>query len=175
MESARRSSSLPSGVFRARSPGVEQALVGGVAELFLRHMSRDGVTADVGVRRRAADQQHEDTEEITAADRDALLAACKEHATVTPPPLADGIATERSWVLLDLTQNGSPRTRAAAWAELLELAHSEPPFDGHDALALTAFAAALEQVAAKPRQQPLVDELRRAVHAAIRHGGGGSR
>lgn len=166
MESARRTSSLPSGVFRARSPNVEQALADGVAEVFLRHMSRIEGTADVP-QDRPADQRHEGEEKITEADRLALLAALREHHDAPPPPLHEGLGGERTWVLLDLTVHGDPRARAAAVSELIGLAESDPPFEGHSLDMLRELVTELDRIASDERPSLVIDGLRRAARAAL--------
>lgn len=169
MESARRSSSLPSGVFKVRSPAIEQKIAGGVADVFLQHMSRveGGLDVHHGDRPPGSDRQGPDGGVDQDAIRD-LLADLRTHGDVAPPLLDEGLASERTFVLVDLSTRDDSDAKAAAIAELLQLAHAEPAFEGHDADALRRLCVALERIATTGAQNFALMQVRRTAEDLLR-------
>jgi hypothetical protein len=171
LESARRSSSLPSGVFKARSPAVEQAIAGGAGDVFLEHMRRIDGALDVDLEPGLQDPESGD-QGVDIPAIEALLADLHEHPAEAAPDLADGLDGERTFVLVDLSVLGRGEARSAAVAELLELAHDLASLAGHDRATLERLRAELDRLAAADRTTPTLNQLRHGVEDALDRSGG---
>ncbi|MFO1050878.1 MAG: hypothetical protein U1F36_01525 [Planctomycetota bacterium] len=119
LDSARRASSLPSGVFRTGSSKIERDLAGEVGEIFLRHMTRT-VQAEGTGRRTVIDPEIERRNRVDARELDALLADLRARGKVSAPSIRADLASERAWILIDLSINGSDAAREIALRELGE-------------------------------------------------------
>lgn len=132
METTRRTSSLPSGVFKACSPDVEAELVDDVAQLFLRHMVTGPAPRDDASGTDVASRPGNRVAPMEVAE---FVAALQGRATVEPPDPMERLAIERLWVLADLAATGSPAVRAIAAGEIAGFVRDM----NHDDAAATAF------------------------------------
>ncbi len=114
VESTRRSTSLPSGVFRSRNPDVEAELAASVSTLFLRHMASEGVPET-----RTEPIPHvAPRNKVSSADLDAFIADLKSRPPAPCPDLCTDLETERLWILADMATNGGGVSRLLATTEL---------------------------------------------------------
>lgn len=143
LESARRSSSLPSGVFRAGSPTVERELAQNVGDLFLRHMSCTDRPERTGEVLPPPDPDAERRNHVDAAELAELVAELRQRRAVAAPRIDAGLVAERSWILLNLAAHGSPRLRALAERELLDAMADPAQASALDEALLEAIAKAL--------------------------------
>lgn len=131
LESARRSSSLPSGVFRAASPTVERELAQNVGDVFLRHLACTDRDRSRGEVTPPPDPDAERRNHIAPEELAALANELRQRQAVTPPRVDAGLAAERTWILLNLAAHGSPRLRELAARELLaKLGDPDSAVDG---------------------------------------------
>ena len=140
MESVRRTSSLPSGVFRSASPSVERQLAGGVGDIFLRHMARTDRQAGTVKSRRGPDPDIEKRNRVEDDELRALVSDLRGRVVVSAPSIADNLPNERTWILADLAVHGTDRAREIAARELVD-AFEDP------AVVARLGAAVIERVA----------------------------
>lgn len=166
MDEVRRTSSLPSGVFKAFDTQVEDKLTGSVAEVFLRHMT---TTSSIS----AAAPLDADTPErpenlVSAEEIERLLSGLRERAVMRPPDVDSGLDSERTWVLADLAVNGSGRARELATRELREFVTTLAQNGDPDCAFLKALVTSLE-VGREPEAENnvLLDILLGAARHAI--------
>ena len=117
MENVRRTSSLPSGVFRMCDEQVEEALSGPVADVFLDHMTANtpAPSGPEGVTEVRPGNQVSD-EEIHA-----FLNAYANASPAPAPDVARYLDEERIWVLADLATTAADHPRELAARELREV------------------------------------------------------
>ncbi|MGE0143318.1 MAG: hypothetical protein AB7I19_05735 [Planctomycetota bacterium] len=131
MESVRRASSLPSGVFRVSSPAVERALAADVGDIFLRHMSRTDrlVSPQDGPRAHKPDPSIEARNAVSDDELRALVHALCRQDKISAPHIDDQLDHERAWILLNLSLSGSLPIRRHVLAELRSTLDGTPRFE----------------------------------------------
>ncbi len=117
MESVRRTSSLPSGVFKTCDKSVEEALTGPVAEVFLSHMSGPTAAAAAAAEANLPPVVVEGNQ-VASEEIDDFLALYSNGEEIEVPDVAARLRSERMWVLADLATNGAGRARELATREL---------------------------------------------------------
>ncbi len=144
MESTRRASSLPSGVFRVGSPKVERALATGIGDLFLRHMVRTDRSDQLGEVFPPCDPEVERRNHVDGDELGALVSDLRRRDTVAAPVIDARLAAERTWILLNLAAHGSPRFRELAQGELLDVLSDGSPSSADLHEQLRAMVAAID-------------------------------
>lgn len=139
MEVVRRSSSLPSGVFKALDNDIEEKLKGPVADVFLQHMMAPSIGAAV------SDSEPDEVVEnrVDPAEIAKFFETYADKAAAETPRLDAGESSERIWVLADLATNGSGRARELATRELRHVISRFDRTDEFEPELLMAFVEAI--------------------------------
>jgi hypothetical protein len=162
----RRTSSVPGEMFDACDPVVEAHLLddGVVRKLLSRLNSVDQSRAA----KRLGDAPPTDLERnrVTPQEIEEFFASLTQAQPAEPPNLADGLAQERSWILIDLARNASGLARQRATRELRESMRDLASCDGFDRSMLVRLIELLDEACAAGAPL-LFDALRRAAQRAL--------
>ena len=156
-------SSVPEETFAPCDSGVEDSLLNGVLGLILRSFERDTGAA---VRPPAANELGRE-ERVADRDVDAFLRVFRSWPPAPPPPLDEGLAGERMWILVDLARNGPGLSRQRATRELRETMGSLWHAEGIDQFFLQQLVDLLGQVAGTGESSVLFQMLRMSASTAL--------
>lgn len=170
MEAVRRTSSLPSGVFKAIDTNVETALTGPVADVFLTHMAASGAAASHDPARHEEEPEPEPNprNRIEPEEIDAFMAKYKSAEPAAVPDLAHGLRCERMWVLTDLASCGSGRARELATRELRSMVGRMGSTDEFDLDVLNSLVEVIEPIETGDKSTVLLQVLLSSARQAIR-------
>jgi hypothetical protein len=166
MESVRRSSSLPSGVFKRIDAKVEQALTGPVADVFLSHMTAPPLPVVQQQRPKVAPIAGNS---VSQEEIGAFMSAYSDAAGAAKPEVTLGLSSERMWVLTDLATHGSGRARELATRELRDLVRAMSVAEFSDVDLLRRLVRTIEQRDSAESISVLLQVLLASAREALRN------